>query len=96
MWESSRMILHEHRNAMIAQNRELRRNVRPNIDFDEAEEIAAEVAKSFADQTEITIKIYDPFNERQETGTVEKIDQFGRRIYIAGEWVKFDEIIGLQ
>ncbi|WP_127532726.1 YolD-like family protein [Paenibacillus kobensis] len=93
-WESSRMMLPEHKKALVEMRKEERRRIRPNIDFDEAEAIAAAVSKSFMDQTEVTIQIYDPFNERSETGVVERVDQ--SRIRIAGEWIKFTDIIAAE
>lgn len=65
---------------------------RPNIDFHAAEEIAAAVAKSYMDNVIITIRLFD----REEQGIVEKFDQPGRRIKIAGVWIKIEDIIGLK
>lgn len=96
LWESSRMILPEFREAYNAKTNELKKRTRPNIDFDEAAEIEQSVADAYNNKSEITIKVYDPFNDREETGVIEKVDRYGRRIYIANEWVKFDDIVGVR
>jgi len=95
-WESSRMMLPEHKLELIKLGDKDRQHSRPNVDFEAAEEIAAAVSRSYTDQVEITIVLFNPYSDRSETGIVEKVDQFNRRIKIADEWVKFDDIIGIQ
>jgi len=96
LWESSRMMLPEHKQALIEMRKEERRRKRPSIDFDEAEAIAAAVSRSYTAREPIAIKLYDPFEGRSLSGIVERVDRHGKRIGIAGEWVSFADIISAE
>ena len=90
------MMLPEHKTAINKQNYELSKRVRPEVDPYPAVEIAEAVSRSFSDQSEITIRVFDEFNDRRETGIVESVDQPRGRLFITGEWVYFRDIIGIE
>ncbi|MBO9597128.1 MAG: YolD-like family protein [Cohnella sp.] len=95
-WESSRMMLPEHKAALVEMRKEERRRIKPNVDFDAAEEIAAAIGHSFSTKESIRIEVYNEYAERIEEGVVEKVNQHAGWIEIAGQRVKFSDIIAVK
>ncbi|QAY65460.1 YolD-like family protein [Paenibacillus protaetiae] len=92
MWESSRMMLPEHKAAINERERELRRRKRIELDESEWERISAMMAESLERRKPITLRLYDPYEARAAEGVVERIDVPGGRVRLDGVWVRVKDV----
>lgn len=75
MWESSRMMLPEHVEALINHDIEQKKRERIYLDDQELEYISGALQGSLRQRIMITVKLYDPFEQLLVTGIVERIDR---------------------
>ncbi|MEC0231271.1 YolD-like family protein [Paenibacillus alba] len=97
LWESSRFIGPEFKEAILRQRHELNRLPRPRLDEQEFELIAAAIGESYSTSCQITLKLYDPFDTVDVTGIVTKVEQHEKRVRIDYEdnwkWIDMNQII---
>ncbi|MFD1953717.1 YolD-like family protein [Paenibacillus thailandensis] len=94
MWESSRMMLPEHKAALNEHYIQSKRRPRVELDESEWELISRAVAESLQLRKVIELRMYDPFEELVVRGVVERVDQFGSRFMVDGEWFKVQDVEG--
>jgi hypothetical protein len=93
-WESTRMMLPEHREEIIKHRSELHIQSRPMLDDQELQEISSAVYSSFIQRTPISLILYNEYENRTVTGIVLRVDSSVQQIRIEGEWVKQADVIG--
>lgn len=97
MWESSRMMLPEHRETILEQNRSLKIKVKPELEEQQQEEIARAISVSMWKSIPMTLVLFGEIQNRNVIGTAMKIDTATRRVRICGtdseEWVAFSDIV---
>ncbi|MNJ54969.1 YolD-like protein [compost metagenome] len=100
LWESSRMMLPQHREAHILREKTAGKKERPQIDEQEADRLSRIIAESMLYGQEVTLLVFGQFNETELKGIVTKIDQQRKKIrLIQGHdvfWVSITDIIGAQ
>lgn len=95
-WESSRIILPEHRASLISQRRETFAKEKPILDGDELDIIYRKITESFTNKTEITLILFDRFEDTRAIGVIERVDTFGRRVRMDGEWFPVENITAIE
>jgi hypothetical protein len=99
-WESSRMMLPEHREAILEQNSSLKKRVKPEMDEQMQEEIIRAIGVSMWLSLPMTFILYDEIADYELTGIAVKIDTSNRMIKVCGaedeSWVKFNDIVGVM
>ncbi|QGQ96143.1 YolD-like family protein [Paenibacillus psychroresistens] len=99
-WESSRMMLPEHREAILEQNRSLKKKVKPEMDEQVQEEILRAIGVSMWLNLPMTFVLYDEIADYELTGIAVKIDTSNRMVKVreaADEsWIKFVDIVGVH
>jgi len=97
LWESSRMILPEHKVRILESNKEFLnpRRERPVLDEQEWNYINELLTMSVNSQEPITVKFYDPYAPMTVTGIVERVDSTHKRVKLSGEWYPLDRITGV-
>ncbi|WP_375103752.1 YolD-like family protein [Paenibacillus sp. RS8] len=98
LWESSRMMLPEHKVRILRDEYEQLRREKPEIDSQEWELIDLALYHSMEDHAPVTLKLFDPFNERIAKGIVMKVDRELKRIKLRWseedwDWIEMSEII---
>nr|WP_036619890.1 YolD-like family protein [Paenibacillus alvei] len=100
IFEGSRFILPEHREAYLEQQHERSRRQRPMIDEQEWEVIGGRLQQAMSERETVTLKMFDPFEQCQLTGQVVEIDSLNRRVRLLldGEkqWVKIEDILEVR
>lgn len=96
MWESSRMMLPEHIVRINEFNRDLKTKEKPILYGDELEVIYGKISESFANNTEITLVLYDKFEDTRVIGVVERIDTLGKRVRVEGEWFRVEDVTAVE
>lgn len=99
LWESSRMMLPEHREAIIEQNREILKKTKPTMHEEELEIIEKALWDSYRLEITITVVLFDELEDIHRTGRVTKIDQYERMIKLQSakdyDLLKVDNIISV-
>jgi len=99
LWESSRMILPEHKERIRIRREEARRGgkrERPELDEQEAERINEAIMRSLHERVSVRLRMYDPLEECIVEGVVERVDQVSRRIMVNGDWFDVRDIVGAE
>jgi len=96
-WESSRMMLPEHRESLIQLDREREKRRKPDLDEQHQEDMAMLLQESLQDKLEIELVTFGGFGDDVTRGVVEDINTYLRRIRIATaagvEWVPLDDLV---
>lgn len=100
LWESSRMMLPEHKETIIRRQLEEGRKDRPTLDPQEMELIEQALAESFHEHRTITARLFDEYDDIELSGIVVLIHTFRREIKLSideGEWqwIKIDGIVSV-
>ncbi len=101
LWEFSRMMLPDHREAIIRLQLKEGRKDRPTLDPQEMELIEQALAESFHEHRPITIRLFDEYEDMEVTGIVVLINTFRREIKLSiaegdWHWIKIDEIVSVS
>lgn len=80
LWEGSRMILPEHREALREHRRDSFRQTRPVLDDQQREQIDRAIRYSYANHAPIEIAVFGDFGNVRMTGIVTRIDRDSLRI----------------
>lgn len=100
LWESSRMMLPEHKEAILEYNRRQHRRSRILLDEQEMEEISRRIAESLRDNKEIGLRLYGEFGDRRVRGVVEAVRPGERRFRLNtdgnSEWIAFADIVSTE
>ncbi|CAM4284061.1 ATP-dependent helicase/DNAse subunit B [Paenibacillus endophyticus] len=94
LWESSRMMLPEHKVAINEHEKTLRQRQRVELDEQELENIVRSVTESLQQRQQITLRLFHPIEELTVIGIVDRIDQLRGRLMVDGEWFPIQDIEG--
>lgn len=96
LWESSRMMLPEHKERIIAENLEFkhRRPTKPTLDEQQWEEIMRVLMASLGMRVAAQFKLYHEYEDCAAIGIVDKVDPYTRTFIIDGERFRMEDIIG--
>lgn len=95
-WESSRMMLPEHKARLNEWNHEIKAKQKPILYGDELEVIYRKISESFANGVEITLVLFDRFEDTRAVGVVERVDTIKRRVRIDGEWFNVEDVLAVE
>jgi hypothetical protein len=97
LWESSRMMLPEHKEAIARHRRELQRKEKPVLDEQRLIELSHVLSEARQRRLDVRLVLYDPYAEQVLTGRIIKIDPVQRKMRLAtaeGEvWISLDDIL---
>lgn len=101
LWESSRMMLPEHKEAINARRRNMHRKAQPEIDSAELERFSQLYFQSLYTGTYITLTLFMDGEERIVYGQVTRIDRDKAAIKLTdanggSEWIHIRDIVGVE
>lgn len=96
LWESSRMMIVEHVEALINYGEDLNKRGRIYLDDQEMEYISSLLQSSLQQRNVIKVKLYHPFEHTEVIGVVERIDRSIGRFKVDGEWFTLGDIEGVE
>ncbi|MEK4882621.1 MULTISPECIES: YolD-like family protein [Paenibacillus] len=97
LWESSRMIMPEHKNRMLddALNEETRK--KPDLDPQALAEISQVLAQSLEDCSPITLTLFGEYKDKTIHGIVMKVDRQHGQIKFRHDddwdWIKVEDVV---
>lgn len=97
LFESSRMMLPEHKEAYILHQQSLQKKSRPQIDEQEKERLSQIIAESLQCKKEINLELFGEFDEAEVRGVVTKVDQQLQKVKLTQDddfvWINVGDII---
>lgn len=95
LWESSRMIMPQHKEAAQRQQREEARRKRVELDDQEKELVARFMDHAHRSRQPVKLRMYDPFEDVYVIGVVERLESLTARFRVDGEWFYLEDITEL-
>jgi hypothetical protein len=98
LWESSRMMLPEHKLRIITDNYETqhKRSPKPTLDEQEWEQIMRVLMESLGLRISAQFRFYEEYEDCVAVGVVERVDPYLRKFSVDGEWFNMTDIIGAE
>ncbi|WP_339307744.1 YolD-like family protein [Paenibacillus sp. FSL R5-0519] len=100
LFESSRMILPEHREAWLAQCEQQKRRGKPNLDDQEMQRISEVLVDSYDRSSTVDLILFNPFFEEPISGVVVGLNSARCEIKLMLEdefrWVSLAEIVSVN
>lgn len=101
LYESSRMIIPQHKEAAIKQMQEIHRRIKPTLDEQQWGMVELALAQSFREHVTVTLQVFGPFENRELKGLVNTVNTFRKelKLYFPDgdwEWIKFEDIIAAE
>jgi hypothetical protein len=93
LWESSRMMLPEHKARIQAYNQQLDIKEQPILDPQKQEEINDRLRDAFEQRREITLLLFNIYDNESVTGVITRVDVLRKRIQIAGDWILMENVV---
>lgn len=99
LWESSRMMLPEHKEQWLDHRRTSASKPRPVVDEQQLEQWSDILAGSLATGRPLAVTLYGPLQNRQISGTVRKWSPLERKLQLVhdgtAEWIRMEDIVDL-
>lgn len=92
LWESSRMMLPEHKTAINAHAESLKERRRIELDEQEWEQISRAIGESLQLRQQITIQLFHPVELLTVIGIIDGVDKQNGRFMVDGEWFPIGDI----
>ena len=80
LWESSRMVLPEHVEALIKYRKESLKQIKPDLDDQKLDEISSIIQESYYNRVSVKITVFDEYKEQQFVGVVTQLDSDLKRL----------------
>ncbi|MBR2569266.1 MAG: YolD-like family protein [Paenibacillus sp.] len=97
LFESSRMMLPEHKEAFLHHQERIIKQERPKLDTQELEYLSMMIAHSMQEQAPIVLTLFDEIENKQVTGTIIQIDPARRAVRLQQSeekrWIPAADII---
>ncbi|WP_325176804.1 YolD-like family protein [Paenibacillus alkalitolerans] len=97
LWESSRFILPQFREAITKHSTSLNARVKPELD---EQRISTELTEALHAGTETAITTFEPYGDKTIVGIVVKIDMNDRLVKVNARaqtvWIPFSEILNIS
>lgn len=99
-WESSRMMLPEHVQALVQLSINENRRERPELDEQQIEELSCQLQEAIESKTPVEITLFGEFGNRIVVGIVTRIDAQIMRVRVEYEkdydWIPVGDILELS
>jgi hypothetical protein len=100
IWEASRMMLPQHKEAIRSHRVALGARPRPELDEQRLEELALKLAEAEQSKALTAITVFGVYQDETSVGTVEKLDSIGRYVKLVCNeetvWIPFGDIIHVE
>ncbi|MDG0057023.1 YolD-like family protein [Paenibacillus sp. P2(2022)] len=98
LWESSRIIIPEHKEAYLKLMKDRQRRGKPELDDQEVQLIEQALIDSYNSRNAVTVTVFSPFDDTLMTGVVTSINTARREVKLfRGEddfsWIKLEDIV---
>ncbi|WP_147804206.1 YolD-like family protein [Alkalicoccus halolimnae] len=92
MWEGSRMMLHEHREALEKYHEEKLKQPPPDPSPEDLSEMGAAAMDSLQYEMDVIVTYWKEGFYYEVPGIIDRVDQARREIKFEGEWIPFHHL----
>ncbi|PZD93265.1 YolD-like family protein [Paenibacillus sambharensis] len=96
LWESSRMMLFEHRDSLLDREAGKTKKRRPELDEQHLEVIAEQISAAYTGRQTLHATLYEEYGERQLSGSVTGVDPLRQRVRIGDSWIPVADILEVR
>jgi len=100
LFESSRMMLPEHKEAIVNYQKGMNKKQRPMLDEQRFEELSHLMFEAVYKNLEVTITVFNPYMDTVITGVIKKIDSSLKQLkMVCGDeemWIKFIDLLDID
>lgn len=96
LWESSRMMLPEHKEEINIWSTEVKKRERIELDEQQWEDVSRAVTQSMQQRHPIRLLMYHEIEKLEIIGIVDRVDQLKGRFMVDGEWFTIRDIEGVN
>lgn len=100
LFESSRMMLPEHKEWFLQHQKQLNKQIKPQFDEQRLDELSRIMSEAILDHLEVTITIWGLYEHFTITGKIEKVEATSKKIKVVyGDeytWINFDDIVHIE
>ena len=98
MWEASRMMLPEHKEAIIEHYNRPFIKAKPVLDEQRLEELSYQIQEAIAEHKQVAMELFAPLFEKQAVGYIAEVKP--NRLKLVNEagveWIALDEILNVR
>lgn len=96
LWESSRMMLPQHKESALQQQKNETKRHRVELDDQEKEKIARFLMTAHKTRQPIRLRMYDEYEDVYVIGVIEHLGSQTARFRVDGEWFAMEDITELS
>lgn len=101
LWESSRMMLPEHKELIQQHQKQLNQKTKPELDEQEVEWLEHQIQEAIRQQSTIRFNLYNPYETRTVVGTIQKVDLHTQQLKLLTpngdiEWFSLSDLVSIQ
>lgn len=101
LWEGSRMMLPEHREQILEQQKQKKKKERPILDEHKLEELSQFISEAIENNQEVSITVFNPYKDMIIIGSIKKVDLYMKRVKVLDEagddmWIKLCDVINIE
>ncbi|WP_099158434.1 YolD-like family protein [Virgibacillus ndiopensis] len=97
MWESSRMMLPEHKSRIREHQKELKKRTKPIFDEQQIILFSQLISEAVQQERNVKIQIFHPYHDYHITGRIQKTTPKQIKLVSPHDstWISFDDIMGI-
>ncbi|MCP1306461.1 YolD-like family protein [Paenibacillus tyrfis] len=100
LWESTRMMIPQHRESSILQRKEAKKQVRPEMTEEEQQELFGRLRASLSNTLDVEITLFDEYENKKIVGIVTGLDPQYRLVKVqtgqSWELIQFRDVIRVE
>lgn len=100
LWESSRMMLPEHKAYLVERRETLGDRVKPSLDSQRQDQLSEALAYALAHKAEVSLTLFTPKENKHIHGVLLKLDEQLRRLKVSCTdricWINLEDIIEIE
>lgn len=101
IWESSRMMLPEHKELLQQHQKQLVKKTKPILDQQEIEQLEKKIQEAIHMQSPVHITLFHPYETVILEGVIQKVDRQTKQIKLLTieeeiEWVSLNNVVDIQ
>ncbi|RPF55702.1 YolD-like family protein [Aquisalibacillus elongatus] len=100
LWESSRMMLPEHKELIEHHQQRIRQQTKPQLDEQEIEWLEQRIQKALYDQSLVQLTLFDPYQSQIISGVIVQVDSLTQRLLLQTpqhqQWILFHDLIDVK
>ncbi|GAB6929759.1 hypothetical protein JCM10914A_37420 [Paenibacillus sp. JCM 10914] len=96
LWESSRMMLFEHRDAIIEKQGTMHKQAHPLLDEQQAQWIAEKISDAYQNKRQIQLLVYGVYDHYTVRGVISRINTANERLFISDTWINLSDVLEID